>query len=888
MSQVRSKRLLLIAFLLLFLVSALPAEGLAPIERTNQLPASEWWLVVHNQCDDTLHWINQAGEYASIARPTIPNEAPVAPCSYRALHISQDGRYLVQTATLTSGASAVGFYDLQTGTQLGVYEAVANEVAHLGDRYSSDRNNQIAVSFTTQLAGVTGWRVVLFDMPTGSEVYELRSDGAEIASFVGGEFLATTPTSPQVLLLGEDPTTHNEVVMIRFDRTGAGGDPFGAVAWYPLGAPGVGQALISSPYTKLDVDILPTGHAIQAYTDPAYPPGPPIGAGPFPTTSNAVGLLRPPSLGEYATSELFFADGISTMYKPQWGADGRIALFRRSDGTTDQLYWIKLGTAVLTPMAQQIAQVLGVPNGFVFSTADGIYYLNETTASPTGPVFTDPALSGSMAFVWATAYGNPPLALDTPHGSSAGGSPPMIVTATPDLSNCRIRSADGSTINVRTGPSTDYAVLGQASGSMELTVVGYNGQWYAVNFSGTQGWMAGWVSTLLGNCGGLTFINAPAAPPTAPPAPTAVPGASGPDLYVSEFALDPATPVQGQPVSVRVGVYNRGTAAATGTFHISWFAGENYPSPACDWDLDGLVATGGRILTCTYAGYPSWYGSINTLVVVDTTNAISETDESNNRYTRSISVSQTGGGGGSAGQPDLYVSEFALDPATPVQGQSVNVRVGVYNRGTAAASGTFHISWFAGENYPSPACSWDLTGMAASGGRILTCTYAGYPSWYAAINTLVVVDTGNTITESDESNNRYTRSISVMQPSSGGGSTGQPDLYVSEFALDPATPVQGQPVSVRVGVYNRGTAAVSGTNFHISWFAGENYPSPACGWDLDSMAAHGGRILTCTYAGYPSWYGAINTKVIVDTGNTVSESDESNNSYSESISVSKP
>ncbi len=750
MSQVRSKRLFLIAFLLLFLVSAFPAESIAPTERAAQLPASEWWLVVHNQCDDTLHWINPSGEFASIARPRLPNEAPAAPCSYRALHISQDGRYLAQSATLIGGASAVGFYDLQTGTQLGVYEAVANEVAHLGDRYSSDRNNQIAVSFSTQTVGSAGWRVILFDMLTGSEVYELRSDGAEIASFVGGEFLATTPTTPSVLLLGEDPTTHNEVVMIRFDRTAADGDPFGAVAWYPLGAPGVGQALISSPYTKLDMDILPTGHAIQAYSDAAYPSGPPVGAGPSPITTNVVGLLRPPNLGEYASSELFFADGVSTMYDPQWGADGRIALFRRFDGTFDRMHWIKLGTAVLTAMDQQIAQVLGVPSGFVFSTADGIYYLNETSAAPTGPVFTDPALSGSMAFVWATAYGNPPLALDAPHGSSAGGSPPMIVTATPDMSDCRIRSADSSTINIRTGPGTDYAVLGQASGSMELTVVGYNGQWYAVNFNGSMGWMAGWVSTLLGNCGGLTFINAPAAPPTAPPAPTTVPGSGGqPDLYVSEFTLDPATPVQGQPVSVRVGVYNRGTAAASGSFHISWFAGENYPSPACGWDLDGLVASGGRILNCTYTGYPSWYAAINTLVVVDTSNAVSESDESNNRYTRSISVVQTAGGSG-GGQPDLYVSEFTLDPATPVQGQPVSVRVGVYNRGTAAASGSFHISWFAGENYPSPACGWDLDGLVASGGRILNCTYTGYPSWYAAINTLVVVDTSSAVSESDE------------------------------------------------------------------------------------------------------------------------------------------
>jgi hypothetical protein len=116
---------------------------------------------------------------------------------------------------------------------------------------------------------------------------------------------------------------------------------------------------------------------------------------------------------------------------------------------------------------------------------------------------------------------------------------------------------------------------------------------------------------------------------------------------------------------------------------------------------------------------------------------------------------------------------------------------------------------------------------------------------------------------------------------------GQPDLYVSTFSLDPATPIQGRTVNVRVGVYNQGTAAAYGS-FHIEWYAGENYPSPACTWDLDGMVAHGGRILMCTYPGYPSWYGSINTKVVVDSYNVVSESNESNNTYLQTISVSKP
>ncbi len=54
--------------------------------------------------------------------------------------------------------------------------------------------------------------------------------------------------------------------------------------------------------------------------------------------------------------------------------------------------------------------------------------------------------------------------------------------------------------------------------------------------------------------------------------------------------------------------------------------------------------------------------------------------------------------------------------------------------------------------------------LAAGGGRILTCNYAGYPSWYAKLTTKVVVDSGGAVAESDEGNNTLKREISVRRP----------------------------------------------------------------------------------------------------------------------------
>jgi len=736
------------------------------------LPSSAWWLVLHDQCADTLHWINSTGEFASIPRPAMPNEAAGTPCSAKALHISQNGRYLVQIAMLSDGRAGVGFYDLETGQWLHVHEADINEFAVLGARYSSAANNHIAIGFANEQTAPRAWRVILFDMATGNALDQLSSSGPEIASFVGGEFLTTAETVPSVTLVTNDEVSGADAVHIRFDILTGGESPFGALVWYPAGAPGIAQELLSGPYTAADIDVLPDGQAIFAYTHASYPAGPPLPEALMPPETNAIGVLRPESPGELGTTQLFYADGLSTLYAPRWGADGQMALFRRYDGTTTQLNWITVGSAVLIPLTQEVAQVIGVPEGFVYSVGDSIYYVNKTTGASTGPVYSSPALTGSMAFVWASAFGDPPLALNYPAASApAAGPVPLIVTATPDTGTCRIRSADAGAVNIRSGPDVAYPVIGQLASGTQLDVIGYNGQWYVVNYTGMQGWMAGWVSTLSGNCTGLAFTT-PSGPPPATPVPTSpppgpsvstpLPSAGQPDLYVSEFALDPATPLKGQAVNVRVGVYNQGEAAATATFHIAWWPGENYPAPACEWDLDGLVARGGRILTCTYAGYPSSYASINTRVVVDTGNTVAESNESNNAYTQAISVLEIAPA--PTGQPDLYVSEFTLDPPTPLKGQAVNVRIGVYNQGNAAATTPFNIAWWPGENYASPACTWSIDSMAARGGRILTCTYAGYPSPYASINTRVVVDTSNTVAESNESNNAFIQAVTVNNP----------------------------------------------------------------------------------------------------------------------------
>jgi len=128
----------------------------------------------------------------------------------------------------------------------------------------------------------------------------------------------------------------------------------------------------------------------------------------------------------------------------------------------------------------------------------------------------------------------------------------------------------------------------------------------------------------------------PTVKPTVTPTPTTMPTSTPTlvpqaDLYISEYSFD-HPPKQGEAFTVRIGLYNKGNAKAGG-FWWEWWP-TKYAS-ACRTRIDeGIVAHGGRIVTCTYT-YGGW-ANYETTAVVDADNEVSESDETNNTYTQSV------------------------------------------------------------------------------------------------------------------------------------------------------------------------------------------------------------------------------------------------------------
>lgn len=105
----------------------------------------------------------------------------------------------------------------------------------------------------------------------------------------------------------------------------------------------------------------------------------------------------------------------------------------------------------------------------------------------------------------------------------------------------------------------------------------------------------------------------------------------------------------------------------------------------------------------------------------------------------------------------------------------------------------------------------------------------------------------------------------------------QADLSISNFAFD-HPPKQGEPFTAQITISNSGDAA-SGPFW---WEWKPTWAITACRERLtDGIAAHGERLVNCTYT-YGGWAN-YETKAIADADNEVSESNETNNTYTQNV-----
>ena len=197
-------------------------------------------------------------------------------------------------------------------------------------------------------------------------------------------------------------------------------------------------------------------------------------------------------------------------------------------------------------------------------------------------------------------------------------------------------------------------------------------------------------------------------------------------------------------------------------------------------------------------------GSRTIRVIADPTDAISESNEQDNRITKSLVIKPPA-------LADLVITEsdFAFDPTSPVAGDAVKVTLTVANNGTADATDVVVRLADLSDGAPTP-IGQPVTIASIPMGGSATAEFSYDTTGKAGDRRIqAVADPANDIAESDEENNQAAKALKVRSPEE--KLPEAPNLVVtaSDISFDPASPAAGDAVTITLRLRNDGTGDVT-------------------------------------------------------------------------------
>jgi hypothetical protein len=223
-----------------------------------------------------------------------------------------------------------------------------------------------------------------------------------------------------------------------------------------------------------------------------------------------------------------------------------------------------------------------------------------------------------------------------------------------------------------------------------------------------------------------------------------------------------------------------------------------------------------------------------------------------------------------APNPDLTVTNLSWTPASPTEANAITLSATVRNSGTAASGADSVNLYLGGTLVGTPA----IPALPVNGTATVTHNIGtrGEGSYTVSAR----VDADNTVFEQNEDNNTLTATSPLVVAQAPG-----PDLQVLSISSNPPNPAVGAAVTFNVAVKNRGTTAVASTTVTRVEVGGTtlntNTPSIAAGATANVAisgswtATSGGATITAT----------------ADATNVVTETNETNNAFSQAIVVGR-
>jgi hypothetical protein len=223
-----------------------------------------------------------------------------------------------------------------------------------------------------------------------------------------------------------------------------------------------------------------------------------------------------------------------------------------------------------------------------------------------------------------------------------------------------------------------------------------------------------------------------------------------------------------------------------------------------------------------------------------------------------------------APNPDLTVTALSWTPAAPTETDTIQVSATVRNIGTAVAAATTVNVSVGGV----VAGSAPVSALSAGASATVPVDIGKRPMGRHTVTS--VVDPTNTIVEQDDNNNSLSAASQLVVGQSPG-----PDLQVLSINSSPSNPAVGAAVSFTVAVQNRGTTGSGATTVTRLVVGGTTL-------NTDTPAIAAGATATVNVSGtWTATSGGATIVATADATDVVTETNETNNSFSRSIVVGR-
>ena len=334
-----------------------------------------------------------------------------------------------------------------------------------------------------------------------------------------------------------------------------------------------------------------------------------------------------------------------------------------------------------------------------------------------------------------------------------------------------------------------------------------------------------------------------------------------PDLTITSFTAGAAAYETGKTMSFSVTVKNQGTAAS-GSAYLS-LSGNGIST--YKQSIGALVVGGTKQLTFSVPA-PSSAQTLTLTAFADCDEVITESNENNN--TRSVSVEIV-----KPLLPDLTVTSVTPAKTSYHAGETVTISTTVKNQGEVDA-GSFVVRF---SPSGTSAQTRTVSGLKVGESTTLTWTFtAPVLSATEVWRISVTADSTGVITESDETNNSLSGSVTILGE--------KPDLCVTSLTPDADSYAPSETITFTAVVRNNGITACPDSQIRFSGAEITSQTKP-----LPRIPA-GGSVAVSFALTAPGIVGekTYTVTAMADPNNTVQESDESNNSRSSSFTVYNP